>query len=63
MDGAVVINVDLGAGLCHDLLDHAAALADDLADLVRVNVQGDHLGSVLADLRPGLGNCRQHHLI
>ena len=63
MDGAVVVDVDLGAGLGHDLLDDAAALADDLADLVRINVQGDHLGGVLADLGPGLGDTGQHHLV
>ena len=46
VDGAVVLDVDLGAGLGGDLLDDGAALADDLADLVGVDLHGDHLGGV-----------------
>src|SRR5664279_6074539 len=38
LDGAVVLDVDLGAGLLLDLPDHGAALADDLADLLRVDL-------------------------
>src|SRR5215468_2401704 len=34
LDGAIVLDVDLGAGLLHDLADHLAARADHFADLV-----------------------------
>ena len=40
-----------------------AALADDLADLVGVDVHGDHLGRVLADLGARLGDAGQHDLV
>ncbi len=56
LDGAVVLDVDGGAGLLGDLADHRAALADDVADLLRVDLQRDdrrrplgHLGARLAD--------------
>ncbi|SCI52688.1 Uncharacterised protein [uncultured Flavonifractor sp.] len=63
MDGAVVVDVHSGAGLSADLLDHAAALADDLADLVHVDLHGDHLGGVLAHLGTGLSDAGQHDLV
>ena len=63
MDGSVIVDVDLGAGFCHDLLDDAAAFADDIPDLVGINVHGDHLGGIGADLGPGLGDYRQHDLV
>ncbi|CAN3989081.1 Guanine deaminase, partial [Dysosmobacter welbionis] len=62
-DGAVVVDVDLGAGVGHDLLDDLAAGADDLPDLGGVDVHGQHLGRVLADLLAGLGDGGQHDLI
>src|SRR5882672_9319704 len=34
LDGAVVLDVDLGASLLDDLADHLAARSDDFADLV-----------------------------
>jgi len=34
LDGAVVLDVDLRAGLLDDLADHLAARSDDFADLV-----------------------------
>ena len=37
----------LSAGLGGDLLDDGAALADDLADLIGVDLHGDHLGRIL----------------
>ena len=49
VDGAVVLDVDLGAGVGTDLLDHLAAGADDLADLVHVDL---HLSTILG------GRCR-----
>src|SRR3954454_19349761 len=38
LDGAVVLDVDLGAGLLLDLPDHRSTLADDLADLLGVDL-------------------------
>ena len=54
LDGAVVGNVDLGAGLLHDLADDLAARADDLADLV--DRDREHLDArrMLAELGAGL---------
>src|ERR1051326_1558059 len=40
-DGAVVLDLDGGAGLLLDAPDHDAALADDVADLVRVDLHLD----------------------
>src|SRR6266700_6541801 len=39
-DLAVVLDVDLGAGLLDDLADHLAARADHVADLVGVDLDG-----------------------
>ena len=36
MNGTVVLDVDLGAGIGRDLLNDAAALADDLADALGI---------------------------
>ena len=63
MDGAVVVDVDLGAGIGNNLLDDAAALTDDLADALGVDVHGDHLGRILADLGARLGDAGQHDLV
>ena len=63
VDGAVVVDVDLGAGIGNDLLDDAAALTDDLADALGVDVHGDHLGRILADLGARLGDAGQHDLV
>ena len=63
IDGTVVLNVDLGAGLSGDLLDHLAAGADDFPDLIGVNLHGEHLGGVLADLGPGSGDAGEHDLV
>src|SRR3546814_558284 len=40
-DGAIVLDIDLGASFLGDRLDHRTTLADHFADLVRVNLQGD----------------------
>ena len=63
VDGAVVVNVDLRAGVGDDLLNDGAALADDLADAVGIDLHGDHLGRVGADLRTRLGDAGQHDLV
>ena len=63
VNGTVILDVDLGAGVGHDLLDDAAALADDLADALGIDVHGDHLGRVLADLGARLCDAGQHDLV
>lgn len=41
VDGAVVLDRDLGAGVLLDLVDHLALRADDLTDLVHGDLDGD----------------------
>lgn len=53
-DGSVLFNVDLAVALCADLLDNLALLTDDIADLLGVNLGGEHLGSILGELFSGL---------
>ena len=52
LDRAVVLDVDRGAGLFGDRADDRAALADDVADLLRVDLDRDDrrrpLGHLLA---------------
>src|SRR5689334_4453110 len=52
LDRAVVLDVDRRAGLFGDLADYRATLADDVADLLRVDLDGDDrrrpLGHLLA---------------
>ena len=54
-DGTVILDVNLCTGLSNDVLDYRTALADNLADLVRIDVHGGHLrcpvGNVLTRLR------------
>ena len=59
---AVVLNVDLHAGLIDNSVDGLASLAHHIADLLRINVDLNDLGGELADLRPGAGNGLLHHL-
>ena len=60
LDRAVVVDVDLGAGLLDDLADDLAAGADDFADLVGRDL--DHLDArrVFAELGAGLGQRLGH---
>ena len=51
LDRAVVLDVDLGAGLFDDLADHLAAGADHFADLVGRDLDGLDARSELAHLR------------
>lgn len=44
-DVAVLLNVDLAVALGADLLDDLALLADDVADLLGVDLGGEHLGA------------------
>src|SRR4029077_18277657 len=55
LDGAVVLDVDLGAGLLLDLADHRATLADDLADLLGVDLDRRDPWREVAHRGPGLG--------
>ena len=63
MDGAVVVNIDLRAGLGDDLLDHGAALANDLADLIHVDLHSEHLGCELGDMVARFGDAGDHDLV
>ena len=63
MDGAVVVNIDLRAGFSDDLLDHGAALANDLADLIHVDLHSEHLGCEFGDMVARFGDAGDHDLI
>ena len=64
LDRAVVLDVDLGAGLLADLPDNLAAGADDLANLVLVYLDDRDPRRILADpfagRREGLGHFAQN---
>src|SRR5438094_3411235 len=75
--GAVVLDLDGGAGLLLNAADHDTALADDVADLVRVDLDLDdarRVGRELGarsldrllhdsqDLQPGLARLVERHL-
>ena len=48
-DGAVVLDVDLGAGALRDALDDLAAGPDHRSDLLLIDLQADDLGGVVRD--------------
>src|SRR4051794_30554454 len=50
LDGAVVLDVDRGAGLFGDAANDCTALADDLADLLRIDLHRDDRGSPIGHL-------------
>src|SRR5262245_48935785 len=50
LDGAVILDIDLGAALGHDLADHGPARTDDFADLVDGNLDRLNARGVLAEL-------------
>jgi hypothetical protein len=54
-DGAVVLDVDGDAVLVLEAADHLAAGADELADLLGVDADGDEAGGVGGDLGAGRG--------
>src|SRR4051795_5203977 len=60
LDGAVVIDVDLGAGLFDDLADHLAAGADHFADLVGRDLERLDARGVLAEFGTGTGERLGH---
>ena len=57
---AVVFDVDLGAGLFHDLADHLTASADHFANLVDRNVEHLDARSMLAKLGASRGERLGH---
>ncbi len=59
-DGAVLLDVDGGAGVVLDAADDLAAGADDVADLVRGDGEGDDLGRRLLGLGARLGDGVEH---
>src|SRR5258705_1450449 len=60
LHGPVVLDVDLGLGLLLDLADHRAALADDLPDLLRVDLDRRDPGGEVAHDVAGLGQDLGH---
>src|SRR6185369_2944379 len=60
LDRAIVLDVDLGAGLLGDLADHLAAGADHFADLVLRDVDHGDARRVLADAVAGTGQRLGH---
>ena len=59
-DQAGIVDVDLRAGLGDDAVDGLAALADDDADLVRIDLHARDERSVLGQLFSGLGDLFEH---
>src|SRR6185369_4821161 len=59
LHGAIILDVDGGARLFGDLTDHCTTLADDIADLLRVDLDGDDRRRPLAHLRAR----RRDHLV
>src|SRR4051812_44569058 len=60
LDRPVVLDVDLGLGLLLDLADHGAALADDLADLLGVDLDRDDARCEVAHDLASLGQDLGH---
>src|SRR5207237_6509882 len=60
-NSTVVLDIDAGhARVLDDLADHLASGADHFADLVRMDLDGDHPRRVLGHRRPRLADCRVH---
>src|SRR4029453_18526311 len=62
LDGPVVLDVDLGLGLLLDLADHGAALADDVADLLGVDLDRRDARREVAHLAARLRQDLEHLL-
>ena len=54
INSAALIDVDLNTGACDDLVDGLAALSDNITDLLGIDIDGNNLGSILADLCTGV---------
>ena len=60
-DSSRILDVDLDVvALGDDVIDDFSAGADDVTDLIWVNVEGDHLWSVFADLGSWLSDSAFH---
>ena len=59
----VIVDVDLGTGIGADLLDGLTAGADDLTDLIGIDGDAHHLGSVGAELGTGSGDGLEDDLV
>ena len=57
---AFIGDVDLGAGLFGQRADDGAALADDVADFLRVDLEGDDARCVIGHFGTRCGNCFVH---
>ena len=53
---AVIGNIDLNPGAGNDLIDGLASLSHHIADLLRIDLNGDDLGRIGPYLRTGSGN-------
>ena len=62
-DAAVIVDVDLDACALDDLVDGLAALADNITDLLGIDLHEVDLGSVLVDCGTGLGNGVVHNAV
>ena len=62
MDGSVVLDVDLGAGLGNDAFDRFAAWSNDEADLVWIDPDGFDTRGVLAKLSARAGKNAVHDI-
>ena len=60
VDATVLLNVDLRAGLRLDLLNHLAARPDDLADLLRIDLDRDDARRILRQALPDRGDRLKH---
>src|SRR2546421_5692451 len=60
LDRAVALDVDRGAGLLRDLPDHRAAFADDVPDLLRIDLERDDRRRPLRHLRARLADDLGH---
>ena len=60
MHGAVVVHVDLDAGLLDDAANHLAAWSDDVTDLIGRNVNGVNARRVLRHVGARLGDGLLH---
>ena len=59
-DAASIVDIDLSTGLVHNLLDGLAAGANNLSNLVRINIDSGNLGSILAELLARLADAFHH---
>ena len=59
----VFVDVNLAVAFCANLLNDFALFADNVTDLVGVNLGGQHLGRPLGKLLARFGDNRQHDFV